>query len=143
MTEVSFHTGVADVLAYACRLLRKASRKGSSVVVCAPDERLGELDRALWTFDERDFVPHLRLARGAAVPAHLQATPIWLVEPDIPAPAQEVLVNLGPAPVPGFEAYGRVLEIVGRDDESVRSGRARWRHYTERGYAIVHHEASA
>lgn len=139
MTEVSFHTGVPDVLAYACRLLRKAQRKGSKVVACAPEPLLGELDRALWTCGEFEFVPHLRLAPGAGVPAHLLPTPIWLVEPGVEGPTHEVLVNLGPDPAPGFEAYARVIEIVGRDEAGARAGRVRWRHYSERGYPITHH----
>ena len=53
MTEVEFHTGVADPLGFACRLLRKAYRRGARVLVTAPPERLAQLDRLLWTFDER------------------------------------------------------------------------------------------
>jgi hypothetical protein len=36
MTEVEFHTGVDEPLGFACRLLRKAYRKGSRVLVTAP-----------------------------------------------------------------------------------------------------------
>ena len=148
MTEISFHTGVPDVLGYACRLLRKAVRKGSHVAVCAEAARLQQLDRALWTFDPLDFTPHLRLAPGAAPPPRLAATPVWLLEaggaePLRASPVHEVLVNLGPEPVPGFESFERVLEIVGQDAESVGAGRRRWRHYAERGYAVRHHEARA
>jgi DNA polymerase-3 subunit chi len=53
----------------------------------------------------------------------------------------EVLLNLGPDPVPGFESFERVLEIVGRDEAAVSAGRRRWRHYAERGYAVEHHQA--
>lgn len=148
MTEVSFHTGVPDVLGYTCRLLRKAARKGARVAVCADPELLQQLDRALWTFDPLDFTPHVRLAAGAAAAPRLAATPIWLIEPagDAPlaaSPVHEVLVNLGPAPVPGFESFERVLEIVGQTSAQADAGRQRWRHYAERGYHIEHHRAAA
>ena len=148
MTEVSFHTGVPDVLGYACRLLRKAVRKGSHVAVCAEAARLQQLDRALWTFDPLDFTPHLRLAPGATPPPRLAATPVWLLEaggaePLRASPVHEVLVNLGPAPVPGFESFERVLEIVGQTSAQADAGRQRWRHYAERGYHIEHHRAAA
>ena len=81
MTEVSFHTGVSDVLGYACRLLRKAARKGARVAVCGEAALLQQLDRALWTFDPLDFTPHARLAAGAVPAPRLAATPIWLIEP--------------------------------------------------------------
>jgi DNA polymerase III subunit chi len=149
MTEISFHTGVPDVLGYACRLLRKAVKKGSRVAVCADAALLAQLDRALWTFDPTDFTPHRRLAPGASPPARFAATPVWLLEADADdaplrsSPVHEVLVNLGPEPVPGFESFERVLEVVGRDTDAADAGRRRWRHYTERGYAVVHHQAKA
>jgi len=147
MTEISFHTGVPDVLGYACRLLRKAVKKGSRVAVCADAALLAQLDRALWTFDPTDFTPHRRLAPGAPPPARFAATPVWLLEgADAPlhdSPVHEVLVNLGPDAVPGFESFERVLELVGREPHAVDAGRRRWRHYAERGYAVVHHPVKA
>jgi DNA polymerase-3 subunit chi len=147
MTEISFHTGVPDVLGYACRLLRKAVKKGSRVAVCADAALLAQLDRVLWTFDATDFTPHRRLAPGAPAPARFAATPVWLLEGDAArlreSPVHEVLLNLGPEPVPGFESFERVLEIVGREPDAADAGRRRWRHYTERGYAVVHYQAKA
>ena len=143
MTEVSFHSKVPEILGYTCRLLRKAMRKGSRVAVTGERDLLGQLDRALWSFEPLDFVPHVRLAAGARPEPRLQATPIWLVDESANAPVNEVLVNLGPGIASGFESYQRVVEIVGREPASVQAGRARWRHYTERGYAIAHHEVGA
>ena len=58
MTEIAFHVNVPDRLAYACRLLRKAVRQGARVAVTAPPATLRGLDRALWTFEPTEFVPH-------------------------------------------------------------------------------------
>ncbi len=86
--EVEFHTGVADKVAFACRLLRKAYRKGARVVVTGPREVLAALDRELWTFDERDFVPHARVnAPGALAEALARAgdaalDPCWRMPVD-------------------------------------------------------------
>ncbi len=139
MTEISFHTHVPDVLGYACRLLRKGLRQGARLVVTADGATLGQLDRALWVFDPLAFVPHRRLAPGAEVPALLRDTPIWLLDAGAEAPSLDTLVNLGPGPAAGFESFARVIEIVGEDAEAAQAGRLRWRHYTERGYAIRHH----
>lgn len=143
MTEVNFHSKVPDVLPYVYRLLRKAYKRGSRAVVTAPAEVLGRLDPFLWTHEDLDFLPHLRLPRQGTVAPRLLATPIWLAEPGQDAPVHEVLVNLGPDVATGFEAYERVFEIVGTDADAVAAGRRRWRHYQDRGYAPVHHEASA
>jgi len=140
VTEISFHTGVGDPLDYACRLVRKAYRKGSQVVVSAAPETLRRLDVALWSFDPLDFVPHAVLGNGA--PERLAPTPVWLVAPGLASPTHDVLVNLGAGLAPGFETWQRVIEIVGDDATSAEAARARWRHYKERGYAVSHHEAA-
>lgn len=140
MTEVAFHFNVGDPLAYACRLLRKAIRAGAQVAVVAPPERLRELDVALWSFDALEFLPHVRIAPGAQPPARLATTPLWLVERAGDAPPVPVLVNLGDEVAPGFESFDRLIEIVGNDDAERQAGRRRWKHYSDRGYAIERHE---
>jgi DNA polymerase III subunit chi len=137
MTEVEFHTGVADKLGFACRLLRKAYRKGARVLVTAPGPTLTALDRELWTFDERDFVPHVRATSKLA-----RQTPIWLSEGAVPPGSPPVLVNLG-APAPeDLSAFERVIEIVSQEPEDAQAGRQRWREYKARGLEIRHHNAA-
>jgi DNA polymerase-3 subunit chi len=144
-TAVDFHTGVAEPLDFACRLLRKAVRLGATLLVTAPDGLLAELDRALWTFDERDFVPHVRVPGAAA--ALMARTPIWLssvAEPPAAGPAYlgpvpTVLVNLGAAAAADLAPYSRLIEIVGRDVDAAQAGRERWRDYKARGLLVTHH----
>ncbi|KNZ33160.1 MAG: DNA polymerase III subunit chi [Methylibium sp. NZG] len=142
MTEVSFHFNVPDRLLYACRLLRKATRKGARVTVAAPPATLEQLDRVLWTFDPIEFLPHLRVPPGGAVTPRLRDTPVWLVETTADAGHHEVLLNLGSQPPIGFESFARVIEIVATDEQERSTGRDRWKHYAGRGYAIQRHEVS-
>ena len=102
MTEVMFHLGVDDRLGYACRLLRKACAVDARVVVSGPAPTLAKLDAMLWTFEPTAFVPHVRVAPGAEVPARLRDTPVWLVENVEAAPHHDALVNLGDDLFPGF-----------------------------------------
>jgi DNA polymerase III subunit chi len=144
LTEVEFHTGVQAPVEFACRLLRKAQRSGARAWVTAPAAVLNELDRALWTFEERDFVPHARVS-GAA-PALLKRTPLWLAEAlgDTSRPgAPRVLVNLGASAAPDFSAIDRLIEIVPVDVDDAQRGRERWRAYKAAGLSIVHHQATA
>ncbi len=143
MTEIAFHVNVPDRLAYACRLLRKAVRQGARVAVTAPPATLRGLDRALWTFEPTEFVPHALLAAGATPPERLAPTPVWLAERADDVAVHEVLVNLGTDLPTGFERYARLIEIVTTDDADRAAGRARWKHYAARGYALAHHEAGA
>lgn len=141
MTQVDFHTGVADPLDFACRLLRKAYRQGVRVQVSAGPELLTALDRALWTEPERDFVPHVRMPGAPAAVA--ARTPIWLVPHDAGPPAPRVLVNLGADAPAQPEALERLIEIVSTDPDDAASGRERYRAYKLAGLNVVHHAAHA
>jgi DNA polymerase-3 subunit chi len=143
MTEITFHTRVHEPVAYACRLLRKATKQGARVAVTGTPEALARLDRDLWAFEPTEFIPHVRLAAGEPVAPRLARTPIWLSEDPSTLDLHEVLVNLGAASVRGFESYARLIEIVSRDDVELAAARRRWKHYGDRGYRVAHHEIPA
>lgn len=131
MTEVEFHTGLADPVAFACRLLRKAARQGVRVQVTAPPERLAQLDHNLWAHDAQDFVPHVRMPGASAAVAG--RTPIWLARAALGADAPRVLMNLGAGGPADLAALDRVIEIVGSDADAADGGRERWRAYKAMG----------
>lgn len=137
--QVEFHTGVADPVGFACRLLRKAWQARARVLVTAPEETLARLDEALWTFEAQGFVPHLRLpAADAALAAR---TPIWLAAMPPDGERPPVLVNLGADAPAGADDFARVIEVVGTGDEERQAGRQRWRHYEGWGVKPLHHGA--
>ncbi len=142
--EVAFHTGIADPLGYACRLLRKAWRQGARVVVTGTSHALDDLDRFLWTFESLEFVPHWRAASPDHLPERLRSrTPIVLLDQPEPQDGRGVLVNLGqqvPEPAARFD---RVIEIVGLADDERAQARQRWRHYAQLGVAIERHDFKA
>jgi DNA polymerase-3 subunit chi len=138
LTDIAFHTGIADPLDYACRLLRKAYRSGARVAVHADAPLLDRLDQALWTFEQLEFVPHVLLPRDQADSARLARTPVLLVRPGAAAPACEVAVSIGAAPVPDVAAHARVIAIVGDDPAQRDAGRARWREYEQAGHTLTH-----
>lgn len=147
MVQVEFHTHVAQPLHFACRLLRKAYRQGVRVAVAAPSATIGMLDRELWTFDERDFVPHLRLGQTQVSSAVLSRTPLWLLDEaqrsqGWPEAMPEVLVNMGSDFALDELPATRVIEIVARDADEADRARLRWRQYRERNWPIVHHQAA-
>ncbi len=133
MTAIAFHVNLADRLAYACRLLRKAAASGSRVWVTGPQAELRALDAALWTFSAQDFVPH-GLA-DTLPPGALARTPIVLAESARGAPHREVLVNLHDAVPEDFQGFDRLIELVSGDEAPLRSARVRWKHYVQQGHA--------
>lgn len=144
MSEVAFHFNVADRLGYACRLLRKAQRLGTAVSVTGAASLLDRLDQLLWTFEPTEFVPHLRLAAGAEPAAHLQPTPLWLVDDIAQAPSHHrVLLQLADEVPQGVDRFDRVIEVVSTDPDEAAAGRLRWRAHAQAGRTIVRHDAAA
>jgi DNA polymerase-3 subunit chi len=138
VTEVAFHFGAPDRLAYTCRLLRKATATGARLQVHAPAEILAALDAALWNLAPTDFISHCD--RAAPDSIRLRSS-VWLTD----AAGQEhadfpILVNLAEDVPNGFERFQRVIEIVSTDEHDRHLARARWRHYTERGFSITRHD---
>jgi DNA polymerase-3 subunit chi len=141
MTQVEFHTGVADTVHFACRLLRKAHRQQAAVLVTAPAATLDALDRQLWTFAPHEFVPHCRIDRSGAAMQRL--SPIWLSESSPPLPHPDIVVNIGSDMPDAPRDFSRVIEVLATDPQAAQAGRARWRAYVALGLAIEHHDAGA
>jgi DNA polymerase-3 subunit chi len=138
--KVEFHSGVADRVSHACRLLRKAHAAGARVAVCGAASWLDALDSQLWTFEALSFVPHVRRRRGEAHRDLLERTPVWLTDDPAQAPGATVLLNLGPDMAPGWERFDRILEIVEDDPSDSEAARRRWRQYaTHEGAVMIHH----
>lgn len=140
MTRIDFHTKVPEPIAYACRLVRLAANEGlKAVVTCSDEAELAQLDAALWTFSELDFLPHVRAGDALA-----GETPIILaVREDEPLPHHQVLINLAAVMPPHFARFERLLEVVSTDAAALVSGRERYAHYKQRGYPLKHYDRSA
>lgn len=138
MTEVAFHFNAPDKLAYACRFARKVARTEHRLVITGPQPMLDVLDQRLWDLGPSDFVAHCR----SDSPLHLLAvSPVVLAADPPTAGLHDVLLNLGEGVPAGFATYERLVEVVSADDQEDREqARARWRHYAQRGYAIVRHD---
>ena len=139
MAEIAFHTGIANPLDYACRLLRKAYRSGARVAVHGEPALLDRLDQALWTFEPLEFVPHIVLPRDGADPGRVALSPIVLVKGEAAAPAAcRIGVTLAGHAVADVGAFDRLIAIVGLDPVHREAGRLRWREYERAGHAVSH-----
>jgi len=138
VTQLAFHFGAPDKLAYTCRLLRKALGSGAQVVVVAQPPAIARLDADLWALAPVEFLPHCTPSASASVQ---NRSPLVLVAQVDQAPAQQgVLVNLADSVPVGFERFERLIEVVSTDPDDRECARGRWRYYTERGYSITRHD---
>ena len=139
VTEIAFHHGAPDKLAYALRLLRKAVGTGVRVLVLAPADLVHQLDAALWASAPADFLPHSL----ADAPAQVRALSLVVLADEgapVSAPDLPVLVNLGAQMPPGFEHHQRVIEVVSTDLDDRVLARQRWKSYAAQGFAILQHD---
>lgn len=138
MTELAFHFGAPDKLAYTCRLLRKAVGSGAQIVLVAESETIAKLDSDLWALSATEFVPHCVAGASDSV---LGRSPVVLATDAQLAPhLSEVLVNLTDTVPVGIDRFKRVIEVVSTDPADRDLARQRWRQYSERGYSIARHD---
>ncbi len=138
MTDLAFHFGAPDKLAYTCRLLRKAVGSGANVLVLAEVETVAQLDTDLWALSATEFVPHCVAGTSESV---ISRSPLVLANHAQQAPhLTDVLVNLTDTVPLGFERFARVIEVVSLDATDRDLARQRWRQYTEQGYTIARHD---
>lgn len=138
MTEVAFHFGAPDKVAYAARLLRKVNAAGLRTMAVADAATLVQLDVALWGVSQTDFVPHVGMGGPDAV-AKRSAVVFAPGQPKDSAQCA-VLVNLGDEVPAVFGQFERVIEIVSTQDDDRALARERWKHYTRLGYNIARHD---
>lgn len=129
--QVVFHTGVADKVNYAARLVRKASRQDARLVLVCDDP--AAVSRALWGGPPVDFVVHATPLSDAAT---LSASSVVLVSSDHVTDrdtSNDVLVNARAAWPDKHADYLRVIELVGQAADDVMAGRERWKRYIAHG----------
>ena len=136
MTEITFYTFADSPLDVARRVAAKAHGQGKQVMIYAPDAAVADtIDRLLWTTPALAFVPHCRDSDALA-----GETPV-LIGTDANAVREaDVMINLHTEPPPAFARFERLVEIVGQDEDGIDQGRARYRFYKARGYALQTHD---
>lgn len=136
MTEITFYTFADNPLDVARRIATKALGQGKQVMIYVPDAKLADaIDALLWTTPALGFVPHCRDRDALACD-----TPI-LIGTDAEALCQaDVMINLHHEQPRVFARFERLIEIIGQDENGREQGRARYRFYQARGYALKTHD---
>lgn len=137
MTRVDFYVLedlTADAaLRFACRLCAKGFQTGTPVHVhAASDDQAKTLDELMWDYPRHRFLPHDLLGPNVvpAAPIHIGAgEPVF---------SEGLLVNLHSEVPDFFGRFDRLAEII--VGETRDAGRARYKHYRDRGYQLHHHD---
>jgi DNA polymerase-3 subunit chi len=135
MTRIDFHTNIADKVSYACRLARKAYAANAKLVLLADDDaQAAQLNDALWTLSDTDFLPHVLSGDALA-----SQTPIIVTASDTdPVPHYDMLINLTRRTPASFAQYARVFEIISTDEDDAAEGRKRYVAYKKLAHPLTH-----
>ena len=138
MTEISFHFGAPDKIAYTCRLLRKAVRAGNRIWVVVDEQYLHRLDAELWSVSPVDFVAHCFDNADASMLNYshvVLATSSSALQKD-----RHLLVNLSDAMPLEFDRCSKLIEVVSVEEDDRALARQRWKKYTSMGYSLMKHD---
>lgn len=135
MTRIDFHSNVPDKIAYACRLVRKAYAADNRVVLMTDDAaQLAELNAAMWSFSDTDFLPHVLAGDALA-----DVTPIILTDNgDAELPHTDLLVNLSRSSPAKVDRFRRMIEVISSDEDDAAAGRKRYVAYKQQAYPLTH-----
>lgn len=138
MTQVAFHVGIDDRVAYCCRLLRKVLASGAQALILGDAALLRRVDAALWAEEAAGFTPHAM----ADAPAPVASRSPVLLAAQVPTDLarQSVLINMTDQLPDDPHARDRVIELVSADEQAIQDARVRWKSYKQRGFELVNHD---
>jgi len=115
------------------RVLEKVLATGQrAVVVASSPERVEALNAALWTYDDRGFLPH-----GSARDGHAADQPVWLTTSEENPNGATMLILVDGAVAADAASWPSVCEFFdGRDEAALAAARARWKAAKDAGHAL-------
>ena len=127
LSKWSLEFGIAKILE------RALSQNLKMVVRTASDERLTELDAALWTYDQGSFLPH-----GSTKEKNPEQHPIYLTTGlEVPNKATVLILteNIDAEDISRFE---RCIDIFEEDRTAILRARDRWASRKTEGYSLTY-----
>ena len=138
MTQVAFHIGIEDRVAYCCRLVRKVLASGAQALILGDPAMLRRLDAVLWADEATGFTPHALADGPACIAAHSPVLLAAQVPTDLVQ--QSVLINMSDQQPDDPHKRERVIELVSGDEHAIQEARQRWKSYKQRGFSLVNHD---
>ena len=127
------------MLRFACRLAAKAAGAGKPIYVHAQSgAEAEEFDELLWCYPPNRMIPHGLAGQPAAEGAPVVVGSAPELAKDRDWAAQGLLINLSDEAPAFIDQFERAAEIIVGENRT--SGRARYRLYRDRGYALSTHE---
>lgn len=141
MSDIRFYHLERQTLEKALpALLSKALANGHRIVVkAASAQAVEQLNTDLWTYNPNSFLPH-----GSAKDGQAENQPVWLTLQDENPNNADVLILTQGCESTMIDQFSLCCEMLdGRNPESVKEARKRWKSYKEAGHTITYWQQSA
>ncbi len=141
LTDISFYHLQRVALERALpKLLEKVLERGHRVLVLVgSEERLEALNRALWTYEQRSFLPH-----GGPHDGNAADQPIYLATSEDNPNRANVLVLVDGVVPDHLDPFDRCLDMFdGNDPDAVAHARERLKALSASGHALTYWQQSA
>ncbi len=135
MSNVSFYvlesTSINDLYKTVIRLSIKAyEAENQTLIYSNHTDLLAKIDDYLWTYSNTSFIPHIHITSNEEAD---DIDPIILASFEPTLPKKDLLIQLADNPLPNFQEYNRVIEILYNDPEYLAKGRERFKFYRRNG----------
>jgi len=140
LTEIRFYQLRGTTVEAALpRILEKAAAQGlRAVVVAGSPERVAALDGALWTYDDRSFLPH-GAAPAAGADPFAADHPVWITTRVENPNGATVLVLVDGQTVEAAGDWALVCEMFdGNDPDATAAARERWKSLKASGHTLAY-----
>lgn len=135
-TKINFYHLTKTPLEKALpKLLEKVLASGDRTVVKANDnDRVEKLNKDLWTYTTKFFLPH-----GSKNDSNHSRQPIYLTDEDENPNGSKVLAVVDNAEASEIKNFDKCLYIFnGLETEQVSKARNRWKIYKDEGFELVY-----
>ena len=148
--QVSFYllndNKAQDILGFVCQLTQKVLQQSSAplAIVASDRDLLTQLDTLLWTQQADSFIPHqLMDNQEASISTEARQVAIAYLCQTLSPEFQGLVLNLNDSPIGDTSTHppqgiSRILEIIRPDDNSVATGRDKYKHYQQQGATLEH-----
>lgn len=137
MTDINFYHLTASPMGKALpKLLEKVVTSGMrAVVVAENDNRVEELNKELWTYTTKFFLPH-----GSKADGYESEQPVFLTSGNDNPNGSEILVFVeNTEPQFEFSSFKKCLYMFSGENQSqVEKARLRWKLYKDAGHNLTY-----
>lgn len=130
-----YHLTTSPVGKALPKLLEKViATKANVVVQAASDEAVEQLNKDLWTYTTKFFLPH-----GSAKDGFKDQQPIFLTAANENPNGATIIAIVGNAEIGELDIYDKCLYMFdGSDDTQVKAARGRWKEFKDAGHETIY-----